>query len=246
MDLKILGSSSKENCYILENDHEALIIEAGVKFDAIKQALNFNIRKVVGCLVTHEHLDHSVSMQEVLNAGIQLYTSAGTAKARDIAHHRLQLVKSKEVVNAGGFQIMFFDTKHDAAEPLGFVIKHAETGNVVFLTDTYYSGYKFKNIHNIIVEANYGEAILKSKYDEGTLQAFRRDRIFKSHMSVETCLELLKANDLSKVNNIVLIHLSDSNSNADQFKEMVRGTTGKTVHIADAGLLIKNFNKQPF
>jgi hypothetical protein len=37
-------------------------------------------------------------------------------------------------------------------------------------------------------------------------------------MSLETLLELLGKNDLSKVNNIVLIHLSDSNSNAIEFK----------------------------
>lgn len=246
MDLKVIGSSSKGNCYILENDSEALIIEAGVRFDAIKKALNFNIRKVVGCLVTHEHGDHSCCIQDVLNAGIKTYTSAGTAAACNVAHNRLQLVKAKEIVTVGSFQVLFFDVHHDAAEPLGFIIRHEETGSIVFLTDTYYSGYTFKNVHNIIVEANYGEAILKAKYDEATLQAFRRDRIIKSHMSIETCLELLKANDLRKVNNIVLIHLSDSNSNADQFKELVQAATGKKVHIADGGLIIKNFNKQPF
>jgi hypothetical protein len=64
-------------------------------------------------------------------------------------------------------------------------------------------------------------------------------------MSLDTCIETLRMNDLSAVNNIVLIHLSDSNSNAEAFQAAVREATGKTVHIASKGLDI-NFNKTPF
>ena len=59
MELKILGSSSSGNCYILENEKEALIIEAGIRFIEVKKALNFNMRKVVGCLISHQHNDHA-------------------------------------------------------------------------------------------------------------------------------------------------------------------------------------------
>lgn len=37
MVLKVLGSSSQGNCYILENRDEALIIEAGVRFIEVKR-----------------------------------------------------------------------------------------------------------------------------------------------------------------------------------------------------------------
>ena len=47
MKLKVLGSSSAGNCYILESDTEALIIEAGLPFMEVKKALNFNVRKIV-------------------------------------------------------------------------------------------------------------------------------------------------------------------------------------------------------
>jgi hypothetical protein len=55
----------------------------------------------------------------------------------------------------------------------------------------------------------------------------------------------LRANDLTGVNNIVLIHLSDSNSDAPRFQKEVRELTGKTVWVAEAGLEI-NFDKEPF
>lgn len=56
MKLKVLGSGSSGNCYILENDSEALIIEAGVPIMETKKALDFNIRKVRGVVISHEHL----------------------------------------------------------------------------------------------------------------------------------------------------------------------------------------------
>jgi DNA/RNA-binding domain of Phe-tRNA-synthetase-like protein len=57
---------------------------------------------------------------------------------------------------------------------------------------------------------------------------------------------MLKANNLSQVNNIVLIHLSDGNSDAEDFQKQVTELTGKTVYVADAGMIIDNFNKKPF
>ena len=58
MKLKVLGSGSSGNCYILENDNEALIIEAGLPFMKVKKALNFNVMKIKAVLITHIHSDH--------------------------------------------------------------------------------------------------------------------------------------------------------------------------------------------
>ena len=51
-------------------------------------------------------------------------------------------------------------------------------------------------------------------------------------MALENVKDILKANDLSKVNEIYLIHLSDGNSNAEQFKREIQELTGKPVYIA--------------
>lgn len=248
MDLKIIGSSSKGNCYIFENSTEALILECGVNISEIKKSLDFSFRKAVGCLVSHDHKDHCKSINELMMMGVRVYTSRGTMRAAglNINHHRLHTISAGNVVKIGSFKVLPFELKHDCAEPLGFIINHEETGNVLFITDSYYVTDTFKNIHNILIEANFSEEIIDRKVAEGASPEFLRNRIFKSHMSLETCKATLKANDLSKVQNIVLIHLSDSNSNADQFKEAIEGCTGKKVHVADSGLIIENFHKQPF
>src|SRR5690606_10568295 len=131
------------------------------------------------------------------------------------------------------FYVMAFDVEHDAAAPLGYLIHHPECGNVLFLTDSYYCKYKFKNLNNIIIEANYCKSIVDARMRDGDTQKVLRDRVLESHMSIQTCKELLMSNDLSKVNNIILIHLSDGNSDAKRFKTEVQECTGKTVYVSE-------------
>lgn len=69
MKLIVLGSSSSGNCYILDNGKEALIIEAGIRFQEVKKALDFNLRKVVGCVVTHAHNDHAKYIKAMVDSG---------------------------------------------------------------------------------------------------------------------------------------------------------------------------------
>ena len=247
MKLKILGSGSSGNCYILENERSALIIECGVNIKLIKQGLDFNLSKVAGVLISHEHQDHCKAIKDVMAAGLNVYTGKGTIEAMNITNntHRIFRVNSMNTYNIGDFKVMPFDVKHDAKEPFGFLINHPECGNVLFITDTYYVPHTFKNINNILIEANYCNEIVERKLKDDSIHGFVRDRVIQSHMSIQTCKELLKANDLTAVNNIVLIHLSDGNSNAQSFKQQVEELTGKTVHIAGKNMVI-DLSKTPF
>jgi phosphoribosyl 1,2-cyclic phosphodiesterase len=173
-----------------------------------------------------------------MEKGINVYCSGGTATKLP-KHHRLVEVKSKQVFQVGNFKIMPFDVIHDAKEPFGYIIDHPETGKIVFLTDTHYSKYVFKHINHYMIEANYVEDIVDNLVNCGKLQGFRYDRIYRSHMSLETCKKLLQANDLSQTNNIVLIHLSDSHSDEGRMKKEIIELTGKMVHVARTGLEIE-------
>ena len=246
MKLRIIGTGSKGNAYVLENEHEALLIEAGVNIKEIKQALDFDYSKVVGCIVTHEHLDHCKSANDLMRLGIDVYTGAKThQKINGDVIHRAMPIASRETIKLGNFKIMAFDVKHDAVEPLGFLIEHKDCGKVLFLTDTYYCKYTFPGLNNIIIEANYSKEIIDKKYGPDSDKEFLRNRILKSHFSLANCKDMLKANDLRQVNNIVLIHLSDSNSDEKQFQKEVYELTYKNVHVASNGMVI-DFKKTPF
>lgn len=246
MQLKIIATGSQGNAYILENEREALLIECGVSFDKIKKAIDFNVSKIVGCIVTHEHKDHCKAINDVMKVGINTYTGAKTFSAIQPTHpHRAQVIASKQTVQIGGFKVMAFDVKHDAVEPLGYLIEHQDCGKVLFLTDTYYCEYTFKGLNNIIIETNFSKEIINRKYSADSDKEFLKNRIFKSHFSLENAMVMLSENDLSKVNNIVLIHLSDGNSHEADFKGKVTALTGKKVTVASNNMEI-NFNKTPF
>lgn len=243
MELKVISTGSKGNAYLLENEQEALLIECGVRGKTIMQALNFNLTKVVGCIITHEHQDHCKGIHEVMQAGMDVWATAGTHKDLETAdHHRAGTLEKGVVYSFGNFKVKPFDVRHDAADPVGFLINHPETGNVLFLTDTYYCPYTFRNLHNIIIEANYSHEVMRVRLED---KEFLRNRVMESHMSLDTCIDFLKANDLSQVNNIVLIHLSDGNSDERLFRTEVEKATGKTVTVSDNGLVME-FNKTPF
>ena len=84
MIVKILGSRSIGNCYLFETANTCLVVEAGISISEVKKALNYNMSKILGCIITHEHKDHSKYIKEYLNCGIKCYTSKGTIDALEI------------------------------------------------------------------------------------------------------------------------------------------------------------------
>ena len=93
MELKVLGSSSSGNCYILDNGNEALIIEAGIRFLDVKKALGFQIRKVVGCLVTHQHNDHAKYIKSMADCGFYVLALPEVLEAKGVSGSRVKALE---------------------------------------------------------------------------------------------------------------------------------------------------------
>jgi phosphoribosyl 1,2-cyclic phosphodiesterase len=101
----------------------------------------------------------------------------------------------------------------------------------LYATDTYYIRYRFRGLTHIAVECNYSMDILRANIEAGLVEPALKKRILKSHFSLEHVKEFLKANDLSKVQEIWLLHLSDGNSDAGRFKREIQELTGKMVFV---------------
>ncbi len=242
MKLRCLGSSSSGNCYILYNNIEAIILEAGVKFSDIKKSLNFDLSKVKGVLSSHLHSDHSKSVPDFIYSGIPVLADESVFK-----HHGVNpsiIAKHQYEYTFGGFTIKPFSVEHDVPT-FGFLLNHPDMGKTVFITDTGEINYSFKNLNNIIVEANFSNDIIERNVMNGIIHPVHEKRVKMSHLSLEKCSEWLKMIDISEVNNIVLIHLSSQNSNATEFQNTIKNRFAKNVHIAKKGLSIP-FGKTPF
>jgi phosphoribosyl 1,2-cyclic phosphodiesterase len=244
MVLKVIGSNSRGNSYILENNNEALLLECGVKFKKVKEAICFDISKIVAAVITHEHIDHAGYVKEVAEAGIPVYTSKGTA-SKIHEHFSIKAIGPEESIKVGSFKILPFPVTHDAAEPFGFLINHPETGIILFATDTCEIPYAFPDLNQILVEVNYQQEIIDNNILNGRIPWMVRKRVLESHMELGTFISFLKETDITNVQNIVLLHLSDGNSHARKMKEEVIKHTGKQVHVADQDMII-DLNQTPF
>ncbi|MBE6244230.1 MAG: MBL fold metallo-hydrolase [Bacteroidales bacterium] len=239
MKLTVLDSGSRANGYVLQNEEEALIIECGCSLQSCLEVLDYRSGKVAGCLVSHSHGDHCKYVKSYLER-FKVFCSEGTAEeASIIGGVGLIIVAPMRKFSAGGFEILPFETQHDAKEPLGFLIRHDGLGTLLFATDTYYLKYKFDDLNHILIECNYDECILSENIANGEVPRFVLERVRRSHMSLDTLKDTLRANDLSGVVDIVLLHISRDNGDMVRFREEIERTFGIRTFIASKGLEIE-------
>ena len=247
MTLSVLGSSSAGNAYILRTSAgETLLIECGVKKQQLLQSLDFDLQHLAGCLLSHEHGDHAREARWVTSRRVPLYCSRGTANALQLGDDpMLRILTSKRAVKIGSFSVLPFDVEHDAEEPLGFLIEHEEMGRLLFLTDSYLLKYRFPKVTHWLIECNYSEDLIKERLASGAIHPAQYHRTTRSHMSYGTCLRTLRANDLTTSRQILLIHLSAGNTNAERCRQSIEEATGLPTMIAAPDMTIE-INKTPF
>lgn len=212
MKLKVLGSGSSGNCYILESDTEALIIEAGLPFMEVKKALNFDVRKIVGVVASHSHKDHSGFMGQYKGA--------------------CPIYKPYEVITPnerfGNFYIKAFPLVHDV-ECYGFYIRHPDIGTLLYASDTEYIKYRFNGLNHILVECNYDKRLIPG-------DAVNRAHVMTGHMELETTLEFLRVNNNTDLRNVILLHMSQNNADPIEFVAAAEKAVQCPVWAAEKGL----------
>lgn len=245
MLLRCCGSGSLGNSYALIADNgEILAIEAGCKFLDFKKMIEWKISNVVGCIVSHEHGDHARYIKDFMQSGIPVYTAFETQTALEtITGERTIAISPRTARQIGSFSVTPFNVPHDTEiECYGYLIKHEEMGQLLFMTDLEYCKYNFSklNIEHIMVEANYDMQFVNR--DEPNYE-----HRLRGHMSLDTALKFISTNDNPMLLNVVLIHLSDKSGNPALFTEETKKTIeyGANVYVARKGLEV-NLNLCPF
>lgn len=233
MKLKVLGSSSSGNCYILESDAEALIIEAGVPFREVKVAIGFNVRKIVGVICTHRHNDHIKYLKDFVTSGIRSI-APNDYWMEHITEWWFQYGErydeTRKCIDIGNFKVMPFLVVHDVP-CYGFYIKHPDIGYLIYASDTEYIKYRFKNINHIIVEANHSIDLVDRN-------AAKYEHQIRGHMSIETTCNFLEVNKNPLLLNVVLCHLSQDSADEKLFLDKAKDVVDCNVYIASKGLEI--------
>lgn len=234
MKIEVIASGSSGNCYKISNEDTALLIECGIPYKKIQEALNFKVTDIDGVLVSHEHMDHAKSCKDLIKGGVNLYMTEGTKEALKIDSHRVKSFKESYCstyrwIEVGSFAIKAFGTVHDAKEPVGFYILNTRTDErLLFITDTMFVKNRFRTIDYLMIEVNYVKETINNNFK---IDSALRKRIKENHMSLETAVDFLNKCGLSRLKKIYVMHLSDSNSDAEFIKKSLQEETGVSVEI---------------
>lgn len=237
MQLKVIGTGSSGNAYLLGNAGRFLLLDAGMKTKIIKAAMDFDLSVLDGILITHEHADHAQAVPDLVRTGIPIYMSDGTATALLGAQPHSAASDHFGVYMLNDWAVKPFEIEHDAAEPKGFLIYHLKTHDkIVYLTDTGFTKFFPVLPTVLILECSYCDEILdKNQIELGV----RYIRLKKHHFSLKRVIDFLKAVDRENLRHIVLVHLSATNSDAKQMIEEIQAVTGLVPIIAKAGSTIE-------
>lgn len=228
MEFTAHSSSSAGNLYSVTEADRTLGIECGVRFPVMREALGFAVSQLDGVLVSHYHGDHSRSVKDVVRLGVDVWASKGTWNHLGIDNPHCRILTAKQQVKVGSWTVLPFDLIHDAEGTMGFIVVSPARETLVFITDTAYSPYTFPPAEIFAVECNYSYEIL-SRSD---VSEQHKRRVMRNHIGLERVIQLLQTNDLSRTREIHLLHLSDTNSNAEEFKRAISAATGKPVYVA--------------
>mgnify|MGYP003178456827 FL=1 len=140
MKLKCIATGSTGNCYTLTSSNgETLLLDCGVPISEIKKGLDWNIKNVVGCVVTHQHGDHSKSVYDLRKIGIKVATPYLSNDVYSLVrlyfdHTRFRVIAFELTTKDGKWT----HTNADGSECpcYGYVISHPEMGKLLYVTDT--------------------------------------------------------------------------------------------------------------
>jgi len=227
------ASSSAGNLYTVSDGKTVVVLDCGLPWKKARQLLQFKTSGIAGILITHSHGDHCKGVKDAAKSGLDVYASQPTFDALQVPAHRVNVIEAGKQFQIGTWSIVPFETIHDTEGSLGFYMVNPEGEGFLYLTDSAYSPVRFKNLHVISVECNFAGDILSQNIAEGRVPAIVGRRVRRSHCSLETLIELLKANDLSRCRAVYLLHLSDANSDQRLMVTKIQETLGVPVYVAE-------------
>lgn len=206
-----LHSSSKANLYVVTaNNGKRLLIDPGVRWTKLMEALDFDVDNIVGCLVSHSHKDHCKSIRQVMKAGIDVYASRGTFWELEIAEDERRAIDN--LISPFPFNAEARPTCHDVVGGRYFIIG-CDDQVMLFATDTAFIREDLSHISfNIVaIECSFDRDILCKRVDDGKVNSVLAGRLLHSHMERKVTIQHLERLDLSRCDEIHLLHCSADN-----------------------------------
>ena len=230
LELTCLHTGSSGNAFVLSSSAGRILLDAGISLKRIQQGIGYGLSSVDGALIGHSHSDHCLAVKDLVKNGVDCFMSAGCADALNVSGYRIKRIPTLKKFTVGDFDCVSFSTNHDAPDPRGFLCRgRADNQSCLYITDTYYVNYRFAAVDIIAIECNY----ITEHIDRQNTHPELLKQLYRSHLSLDSCLKFLAAQDLSKCRKVYLVHLSAERGDAEVMKRAVQRATGKETIIAE-------------
>lgn len=208
--IEVIGTGSTGNSYLLTVGKEQLLLDLGVREMGIKKALGFDIRNLKGAVVSHSHLDHCKSEENVKHMGIPI-----------LAPYHGDL--AAKTAKFGGFKVQGFHLPHDVPN-YGFFIRHDDFC-MVYATDFEYIAYNFSNqrLNAILIECNHIDENLDASEQ-------KYEHVVRGHASLTVVKDFLKVNQTDALQTVILCH-ANALEDTDRMTREVQEVVGDAVHV---------------
>jgi phosphoribosyl 1,2-cyclic phosphodiesterase len=215
-----LASGSRGNATLVEAGVTRLLVDAGVSARSLARRLEGQgvaPRSLAAILLSHEHQDHASGAEAFSRRhGVPVVCSAATLAALDRSpDHLAEWIALPEAapLELGDFRIEAFPLPHDAARPVGFVLRAAGL-RVALATDfghaTTLIVERLRGANAFLIESNHDELMLRDGPYPWQLKQRVAGRM--GHLSNVDAADLLQrvADDACQA--VVLAHLSEHNN----------------------------------
>ena len=216
MKIKVISSGSKGNCTYLESGNTKILIDVGVNYNFIKNALNeenIDINSIEGIIISHVHKDHIGGLSSVIkkvNTNVFIKKELEKELKKIIPKENIILVDEDFDIN--DFNIKSFNTSHDVPNS-GYVVQD-DNSSFVYITDTGYINRKYlemtsnKNVY--MIEFNHDEKMVM----EGPYPYILKERVLgdKGHLSNRASTNFLTKVVGNDTKYIILAHMSENNN----------------------------------
>ena len=235
-----LNSGSNGNCYYIGNEHEAILVDAGISCRETEKRLKqsgLTFDKIKAIFISHEHTDHTRGVEVISKKHrVPVYISTEAYRnSRLNLEDNLRAALSPQVpVVIGSLTISAFPKLHDAADPFSFTISNDGITVGVFtdIGSPCESVIKhFGLCHAAFLEANYDDEML----DKGDYPFYLKNRIRgdHGHLSNEQALELFSMHKPPFMTHLLLSHLSQDNNNPDLVSDLfLKHADGARITVA--------------
>jgi phosphoribosyl 1,2-cyclic phosphodiesterase len=218
MQLWSFASGSDGNCYLVESEGTAVLVECGRPYFQIRDFLDANgivPEELSGIFLTHAHGDHSRSARYLSDTHrVPIFASYGTLGALNLADRSLgRPVEHGRTYQVGQMDVKPFAVPHDCREPLGFRFETG-TGRAGLATDLGWVPHnvarQFRDLDLLVLEANYDPHLLET----GTYPHFLKRRVAGTygHLSNSAAGEAIAVCGDRAPGAVWLAHLSEQNN----------------------------------